>query len=104
MLEQIPDNDQNPDEQQEGFFFSVDLLDEVMGSLAGGYTRLWLFEKNKPCPDICLIDSYTGRHNEILLLKESFPIDAADHRNKAIDIYSRELERVRILLEKQGSM
>jgi len=97
--EQLPDSDQSPDQSGEGFFFNVDFLDELMGSLAAVYTRLLLFEKNKPVPDTGLIEKYTGRHDEILLLKESIPINAAGKRNKATRIYTQELSQARLLLE-----
>ena len=63
MQQQLADQEQSPDQSGTGFFLGVDLLDELMGSLAVVYNRLLLFEKEKLSPDAGLIEKYAGRHD-----------------------------------------
>lgn len=80
-------------------FLSIDLFDELMVSLAGIYLQLEFNEKTKDTPDPELAESYHQRHQELLILKESFPINAIEDREKAMDIYSEELNQANLLLQ-----
>jgi hypothetical protein len=73
-----------------------------MGSLATVYAQLLVLEKAKLPPDEAQTEKYAERHEEILLLKESYPRWGSNNlRNKAITTYGQELNQVRVLLEDQ---
>jgi len=99
MNEQSAEFDQSSDEDETGFFLSVDLFDHLMVSLASVYYRLFDLEQNLEKPDVALIEKYLSRHKEILILKESFPLDAITNRSKAADVFIKELQQTRLLLQ-----
>ena len=100
MEEQLSNYDQSSDAEGSDFFLNIDLFDELMGSLARVYQQLYGMEDNKQTPDSDLMEIYSRRYQEILLLKESFPINAVTEREKATDNFSLELKHARLLLQK----
>ena len=99
MDEQLSNPDQSADTSGSNIFLSVDLFDELMMSLARAYTQLCNIELIKLKPDPELFEKYAMRHHEILLLKESFPINAVTEREKVIESYSLELKQIRRILQ-----
>ena len=99
MNEQSTEFDQSSDQEETGFFLSVDLFDQLMISLAAIYSRLHDLEENLDEPDPALVEKYLRRHGEILVLKESFPVDAITKRSKAADVFIRELQESRRILQ-----
>lgn len=99
MDEQLSNPDQSADSSDSNIFLSVDLFDELMTSLARAYSQLCNIELKKLKPDPELFENYSMRHHEILLLKESFPINAVAEREKVIGNYSFELKQIRRILE-----
>src|SRR5688572_29438566 len=104
MDEQQQDPDQSQDQSGEGYFLSVDLLDELMGSLAAVYGQLLLNEKRKLSPETATLNEYEERRNEILVLKESFPITGTSQHNEVSSLYTQELSQARVLLETSYSV
>ena len=104
MDEHQQDFDQSQDHSGEGYFLSVDLLDELMGSLAAVYSQLLLNEESKLSPDTAAMDGYTGRRNEILMLKESIPITGRSPHSEVSTLYMKELRQARSLLEASSSV
>jgi len=98
MDEQLSYPDQSADPSDSNIFLSVDLFDELMTTLAREYSQLCNIELKKLKPDTELFENYSQRHHEILLLKESFPINAVAEREKVIESYSLELKKVRRIL------
>ena len=99
MEEQLSNYDQSSDVAGYDFFLNVDLFDELMGSLARVYQELYGIEDRKQTPDSDIMEIYSRRYQEILLLKESFPINAVAEREKATDHYSLELKHARLILQ-----
>lgn len=95
----------NPSADPFGFdiFESVETYEDLMGTLAGVYFQLWFQEQKKPveAQKAENLNKYMKRHSEIRTLKKSFPISAIKDRNKAIDLYTLELEGARKLLEQK---
>jgi len=78
-------------------FLSVELFHETISSLAGLYFQLWFTEQRKPAelinPDLAA--DYLKRHKEIRALKYSFKISEITERDKATEIYAKELKYLR---------
>ena len=99
MEVQLVDFEQSSDQDETGFFLSVDLFEQLMVSLAGAYSQLLNLEQKQPNPDTAFIDKYLRRRDEILLLKESFPINAVASRSKAADVFIKELVQSRVTIQ-----
>lgn len=99
MNEQSSEFDQSSDQDETGFFLSVDLFDQLMLSLAAIYSQLHDLEQKLDTPNPALVEKYLCRHSEILVLKESFPVDAITKRSKAADTFIRELQQSRLVLQ-----
>lgn len=91
----------NLDESQDPFgfdiFLSVELFEGTISLLAGAYFQLWFAEQRKPVELINseLSSNFLKRHHEIRALKHSFKIKDIAERDKATEIYSKELKHLR---------
>jgi len=99
MEVQLADSEQSSDQDETGFFLSVDLFEQLMISLAGAYSQLLNLEQKQPNPDTAFIEKYLRRHDEVLLLKESFPISAITSRSRAAEVFIKELIQSRVTIQ-----
>lgn len=84
-------------------FESVETYDSLMGTLAATYYHLFYREREKPegIQNKDKMEEYHKRQREIRQLKRIYPSGAVLDRNKAIELYSKELKKAKKLLENE---